>query len=228
MNWWRRSFCECCDSVSDASRKRRSQGRFREASLTNPPPRVDPAGPLVQYAARRMPSRSSTVTGRGLTRRMRLMPNAFSANGRSCSSFTPRSRSRCGMPMSARSCSTAAIARSAAAVLAQAVHVLAEQPGDGGELRPARRQVEAHHERQQQAVAGAVRAVRRAADRDTPGRGPPRRRRWRTPCRPASPPGPCPRALPGRCRRATARRRYWPISAIAFSASMSPNGCRPW
>ena len=161
-------------------------------------------------AACKIFSRSSAVTGRGLTRRMRLMPNAFSANGRSCSCFTPSSRSRSGMPMSARSFSTAVDRPLRRCVFAQLRHVLAQQPGDGGELLPACRQVEAHH-----VTAAADRCRRRASSAsrrrpDIPARGPPRRRRWRTPCPPASPPAPCPRALRGRCRCATARRRILP------------------
>ena len=41
---------------------------------------------------------------------MRWMPMALSANGRSCSARTPISRSRAGIPMSARRRSTAAMA----------------------------------------------------------------------------------------------------------------------
>ena len=44
---------------------------------------------------------------RGFTRISRLMPNAFAANPGSMSSVTPMSRKRVGMPISARSCSTA-------------------------------------------------------------------------------------------------------------------------
>ena len=137
-------------------------------------------------AARKIPSRSSTVTGRGLTRRMRLMRERLLRERPQLLRLARRGRAagagcRC-RPAAARP------RRWPARPPASSSRPVTSSPSSraiAANSRLPRRQVEAHHVRQQQAVAGAVRAVRRAADGVLQRVDQRRRRRWRTPC-PAS------------------------------------------
>ncbi len=92
-----------------------------------------------QYAARKIPSRSSKLGVRGLTRRMRLTANAFSANGRNWLSFTPVAQGALECRYRARNFSTAATARSAACSVLRPVTSSPRKPAiDAKALRPRR------------------------------------------------------------------------------------------
>ena len=176
-----------------------------------------------QYAARRIPSRSACVACRGFTRMSRLMANAFSANPPSCSSFAPNSRSLAGTPTSARSRSTAATARSAASC--------SDNPAT---FSPRSRAMVANSFRRD------GRLKRMTCGKSSPLPAP--CEQWTAPptgyssawttATPTlendSPASVAASAIPSRASRsapwATARRRWVPISAIAFSARTSPYG----
>ena len=171
---------------------------------------------------------SSSTGTRGLTRMIRAIFRAFSANCGRSSRLAPSSRSRAGMPIVRLSRSTAAIARSAAPARRVRVCPRPAAAPRGRTLACALAGCTASRYGNSSAVAGPVRTVRRAAERilqrvhqghaDVRERQPGQRRAQR-------------HRLAGRqvLRLLDRSRAGWlPISAIAFSARQSPSGCRPW
>ena len=161
---------------------------------------------------------SSILGYRGFTRKIRLIPAVFSANGRNCSSRTPSSRSaarNADRPFQLLDGDNRFFRRGAKV---HSGNVAPQQFGNPRELFLADRTIVTHDVRQQQPVAAAVRAVRGAADGVLHARAPAPRRRWKTP----GPPAVAASAMPSRASRSLPllhrRARCCPTSAIAFSA----------